>query len=173
MGKWTEVDVYTGLAKKMDEDAPTVSTGTAIAGTGDDSSVVVVRKKKKKDTLIDARSKEYKQHRAKLEASRQKRQALKSKVIEKIKYDVMQFNRESLLADDNMDILKNIVETKSAKPLKFSDGSIKVDLYTASAITEVYDKLKSIDNKQKIMNMVNGKKEQFTKIAKVVMGMVG
>ena len=34
--------------KNWDEDAPTVSTGPAIAGTGDDSSVVVVRKKKKR-----------------------------------------------------------------------------------------------------------------------------
>ena len=46
------------------EDAPTVSTGPAIAGTGDDSSTVIVRKKKKKQiitgdkpmTRIDART---------------------------------------------------------------------------------------------------------------------
>ena len=33
---------------KKDEDAPANATGTAVAGTGDDSSTVVVRKKKKK-----------------------------------------------------------------------------------------------------------------------------
>ena len=34
--------------KSISEDAPTNATGTAVAGTGDDSSTVVVRKKKKK-----------------------------------------------------------------------------------------------------------------------------
>ena len=33
--------------KKMSEDAPANATGTAVAGTGDDSSTVVVKKKKK------------------------------------------------------------------------------------------------------------------------------
>jgi len=31
--------------KKFLEDAPTMSTGTGVAGTGDDSSTVVMRKK--------------------------------------------------------------------------------------------------------------------------------
>ena len=33
--------------KKLSEDAPANATGTAVAGTGDDSSTVVVKKKKK------------------------------------------------------------------------------------------------------------------------------
>ena len=33
--------------KKMSEEAPANATGTAVAGTGDDSSTVVVKKKKK------------------------------------------------------------------------------------------------------------------------------
>ena len=36
-----------GSMDDMDEDAPANATGTAVAGTGDDSSTVVVRKKKK------------------------------------------------------------------------------------------------------------------------------
>ena len=32
--------------KKMNEDAPANATGTAVAGTGDDSSTVIVKKKK-------------------------------------------------------------------------------------------------------------------------------
>ena len=51
MAKWKEVDIYTGLV--VDEDAPTNATGTAVAGTGDDSSVVVV-KKKRKHSMTDA-----------------------------------------------------------------------------------------------------------------------
>ena len=139
MGKWTEVDVYTGLPKKMDEDAPTNNAGSGAVAMPPDAMM----KKKKKKSLIDARSKSYKEHRKKLELAREKRKNIKSKIIEKIKDDVMQFNRESLLAEDNMETLRNIVKTKSAKPLKFKDGSMKVDLFTASAITKVYDKVKS------------------------------
>ena len=64
--KWTEVDIYTGLVKN--EDAPTNATGVNVAGTGDDDSVVVVRKKR---TLIDARSKTYREHRKRLEQARE------------------------------------------------------------------------------------------------------
>ena len=44
-------DGLNGIISKgrMDEEAPANATGTAVAGTGDDSSTVVVRKKKKND----------------------------------------------------------------------------------------------------------------------------
>ena len=39
--------------KKLSEDAPANATGTAVAGTGDDSSTVIVKKKKhKQDKLM-------------------------------------------------------------------------------------------------------------------------
>ena len=71
MVKWTEVSAYSGMPVK--EDAPTNATGAAVAGTGDDSSVVVMKKKKKK-TFLDARTKEYKEHQKRLEASRARRE---------------------------------------------------------------------------------------------------
>ena len=71
MVKWTEVSAYSGLP--VEEDAPTNATGVAVAGTGDDSSVVVMKKKKKK-TFLDARTKEYKEHQKRLEASRARRE---------------------------------------------------------------------------------------------------
>ena len=38
---------------KIKEDAPANATGTAVAGTGDDSSTVIVRKRKKmRDRLL-------------------------------------------------------------------------------------------------------------------------
>ena len=41
------------LKKQMSEDAPANATGTAVAGTGDDSSTVIVRKRKKmRDRLL-------------------------------------------------------------------------------------------------------------------------
>tara|TARA_Y100001935_G_scaffold255608_1_gene269929 strand:- start:3662 stop:4669 length:1008 start_codon:yes stop_codon:yes gene_type:complete len=81
MVKWTEVSAYSGMP--VDEDAPTVHTGPAIAGTGDDSSVVVMKKKKKK-TLIDARTKTYKEHQRRLQLARERREERKKKAAEKI-----------------------------------------------------------------------------------------
>ena len=168
MAKWKEVDIYTGLV--VDEDAPTNATGTAVAGTGDDSSVVVVKKKKK--ALYDGRTKEYRNHRARLERARQKRESAR-KVKEEgfVKQTVSrisQFSRESYLEEKNLQALKDIVKNKSAKSLKFKDGSMKVDMFTASAITKVYDAVNDA-NKKKMEPMLNGKIAQFLKIADFAM----
>ena len=168
--KWTEVDIYTGLVKN--EDAPTNATGVNVAGTGDDSSVVVVRKKKKK-TLIDARSKTYREHRKRLEQARERRLArLKEKesnLVKKVKEQIGNFGHEEHIEEDNIADLKGIVKNKSANNIKFKDGSMKVDLFTASAITKVMDKVNP-QNKKKMMDMINnGTKSQFLKLQKVAM----
>ena len=166
MGKWTEVNAYTG--RPVDEDAPTNFAG---AGSGVDMNPTGMKKKKRK--LIDARSKSYKEHRAKLEAARAKREAAKqAKFSEKVKESTTDFNVESLLAEDNVDVLKSIVKSKSAKPMKFKDGTMKVDLFTASAMVQVLDKVNPA-NKKKLTNMINGKKGQFTAAANAIMKMVG
>ena len=174
MAKWKEVDIYTGLV--VDEDAPTNATGTAVAGTGDDSSVVVVRKKKKKKGLYDGRTKEYRNHRGRLEASRAKRETLKLKrenkgFTGKTITRLSQFSRESYLEEKNLEALKDIVKNKSAKSLKFQDGKMKVDMFTASAIVQVYDAVKDA-NKKKMEAMLNGKKAQFMKMADFAMKQV-
>ena len=174
MAKWKEVDIYTGLV--VGEDAPTNATGTAVAGTGDDSSVVVVKKKKR--PLIDGRTKEYRQHRERLEKLRQKRESARAKKVQeegfvnKTVSRISQFSRESYLEEKNLQALKDIVKNKSAKSLKFKDGSMKVDMFTASAITQVYNKV-NIDNKKKLEKMVNGTKGQFMALQSKVMKMVG
>ena len=130
-------------------------------------------KKKKKKKLLDARTKEYKQHQARLEASRKKRmEQRKSKFVEKVKESIDDFNREIYLVENNMNVLKDIVVKKSAKPVKFKDGTMKVDMFTASAITQVYNKV-NIDNKKKLENMVNGTKGQFMAMSNKIMKMVG
>ena len=165
MAKWTEVNAYTG--RPVEEDAPTNFAG---AGSGVDMNPTGMKKKKRK--LIDARSKSYKEHRAKLEAARAKREAAKqAKFSEKVKESTTDFNVESLLAEDNVDVLKSIVKSKSAKPMKFKDGTMKVDLFTASAMVQVLDKVNPA-NKKKLTNMINGKKGQFTAAANAVMKMV-
>ena len=168
--KWTEVDIYTGLVKN--EDAPTNATGVNVAGTGDDSSVVVVKKKKKK-TLIDARSKTYKEHRKRLEQARERRLArLKEKesnLAKKVKEQIGNFGYEEYIEEDNVADLKDIVKNKSAKNIKFKDGSLKVDMFTASAMTKVMDKVNP-QNKKKMMDMINnGTKSQFLKLQQIAM----
>ena len=168
--KWTEVDIYTGLVKN--EDAQTNATGVNVAGTGDDSSVVVVKKKKKK-TLIDARSKTYKEHRKRLEQARERRLARlrekESNLVKKVKEQIGNFGYEEYIEEDNVADLKDIVKNKSAKNMKFKDGSMKVDLFTASAMTKNMDKVNP-QNKKKMMDMINnGTKSQFLKLQQVAM----
>ena len=163
--KWKEISAYTG--RPVDEDAPTNFAG---AGSGVDMNPTGMSKKKKK-ALIDARSKSYKSHRAKLEAKRAKRAEQKSSFSKKVIETVDEFSRESLITEDNVDVLRSIVKTKGMKPLKFSDGTMKVDLTTASTMIQVLDKVNA-DNKAKLTRMINGKKGQFTAAAKAVFKMV-
>tara|TARA_R110002072_G_scaffold498_5_gene3093 strand:+ start:246 stop:626 length:381 start_codon:yes stop_codon:yes gene_type:complete len=91
MKLWKEVSPYTGIEVDMDEDAPANSAGSGNVAMPPD----ILKHKKRKQTLIDrdgridARSRAYKQHRAKLESAREKRiarrEALASKFIETIK----------------------------------------------------------------------------------------
>ena len=88
----------------------------------------------------------------------------KSKFVEKVKESIDDFNREIYLVENNMNILKDIVVKKSAKPVKFKDGTMKVDMFTASAISQVFDKVNK-SNQEKMRKMLNGKKAEFMKIA--------
>ena len=165
MAKWKEVSAYTG--ENVEEDAPTNNAGSGAVSMPPDAMM-----KKKKKSLLDARTKSYKQHQAKLETARQKRlESKKSKFIDKVKESIGDFNRESFLAEDNVDVLKSIVKRKSAKPLKFKDGAMEVDMQTANMMLQVLDKVNA-DNKTKITKMINGTKGQFMKVHQLVMKMI-
>ena len=176
MSKWKnvrtylEVNPYTG--QPVEEDAPTNATGVAVAGTGDDSSVVVVRKKKK--TLIDARSKSYKEHRMKLERARQRREERKSKLAQKVAENIDNFAREKYLEEVNIsdyvvNTLRDIKRSKSARNLKLKGGSVKVDMNTANMMLQVLDKINPM-NKKKIMDILDkGTKNDFMKVHGAVM----
>ena len=164
--KWKEISAYTG--RPVDEDAPTNNAGSGAVAMPPDAMM----KKKKKQPLIDARTKAYKKHQKKLEAARIRREnSRKSKFIEKVQESIGEFEREAFLVEDNIDVLKDIVKTKGAKTLKFKDGKMKVDLFTASAITQVMNKVNA-DNKAKLTKMINDSLKSFLQAQSAVMKMV-
>ena len=71
-----------------------------------------------------------------------------------------------------IDWFKSIVKNKSAKNIKMKDGSLKMDLFTASAIMNVYDKVNP-SNKKKIEALANGKKADIMKLQKMAMKLAG
>ena len=170
--------------KNWDEDAPTVHTGPAIAGTGDDSSTVVVRKKKKKKkgiiiggdkpmSRLDGRTKAYKLHAQRLQAQRERRLKLKNsksnKFTKGLKEKFSDFSREEFIVEDNVAILRDIVKRKQAKPIKLKDGQMKIDLNTASAVIKNLVDTKpgymKGSTRQKIMTIINkGRKDQFLRL---------
>ena len=171
---YREVNPYTG--QPVDEDAPANATGVNVAGTGDDSSVVVVRKKKK--TLIDARTKSYKLHSQKLQKAREQREKRKSRLAQKIADKNESFTREGYLEEEKpssyiLSTLRDIVKNKSAKSMKFKDGSMKVDMTTANMMLQVLDKINPM-NKKKVMGILDrGGKGDFMKVHNVVMKALG
>ncbi len=171
---YREVNPYTG--NPVDEDAPANATGPNVAGTGDDSSVVVMRKKKK--TLIDARTKSYKKHKEKLERAREQREKRKSKLVQKVEQNIGMFTREGYLEEEKassyiISTLRDIVKNKSAKSMKFKDGSMKIDMTTANMMLQVLDKINPM-NKKKVMGILDkGGKGDFMKVHNVVMKALG
>jgi len=167
MVKWTEVNAYSGMP--VEEDAPTNSAGSGAVAMPADAMM-----KKKKKTFLDARTKAYKAHQKRLEASRQRREERKKNATtfsQKIKEQVTAFGRESFLAENNMDVIKSIVKSKGAKDLKMKDGKLKMDAFTASAIAQVYDKVNPT-NKKKMEDLANGKKSDLMKLQKLAMKFV-
>ena len=91
---------------------------------------------------------------------------------QKVKESISEFGVESLLAEDNVDVLRSIVKRKSAKPIKFKDGTMTIDMQTANMMLTVLDKVKP-DNQRKLAKMMNGKKSEFMKVHGFVMKALG
>ena len=73
------------------------------------------------------------------------------------------------LSEVNVATLKKIVSNKQNMPLKMKDGSMKVDLFTASAFVKGMEKINPT-NKKKVMDMINnGTKAQFLQLQNVFM----
>lgn len=68
------------------------------------------------------------------------------------------------LSEGAIDDLKKIVKKKSAMDVKLADGSsMKVDLFTASAMTQIYDALNDA-NKKKFADSINKSETMFMKM---------
>ncbi len=187
MSKWKqvktymEVNPYTG--QSIDEDMPTNAAGRgAVAGigVGPDGEPGIHPKKKKKRTLIDARSKSYKQHRERLEKARAKREEKKSRLAQKVAEDALKFEREKFLdeaeldevriSDYVVDTLRDIMRSKSSRNLKLKGGSVKVDTDTANKMLDFLDHMANPMSKKKIMDILDkGTKTDFMKVNQAVM----
>ena len=67
--------------------------------------------------------------------------------------------------------LERIIDKKQEMPVSFQDGKGKVDMFTASAIMQVYDAVND-DNKSKMKDALSTK-AGFMKMAKFAMGKIG
>ena len=139
------------------EEAP----ANSVAGGGVSLPPDAVMQKKKKKNPYDGRTKEARQFFKRMAERKAKREE-KARLTKQVQENTLE--RASHLAEDNVSMLKDIVKKKQNKNLKFKDGNMKVDLFTASAITQVYDMVNK-SNQEKMAKMLNGKKAEFMKIA--------
>ena len=171
IAKWKQIETY--LKKLKKEDAPTVS----IAKGGVDFNPTGLSKKKKKlKKELDGRTSAYKLHRRKLEAQREKRKKMRAAADticgsfrENLEDKFDEF--KPVINEDNMKTLHDIVRTKGAKPLKFRDGQIKVDIQTANIILKVLPRVKTKSTVDKMTTIINkGRKAQFIKLVSSLQG---
>jgi hypothetical protein len=139
------------------EEAP----ANSVAGGGVSLPPDAVMQKKKKKNPYDGRTKEARQFFKRMAERKAKREE-KSRLTKQVQENTLE--RASHLVEDNVDMLRDIVKNKQLKNIKFKDGNMKVDLFTASAITKVYDMVNK-SNQEKMAKMLNGKKAEFMKIA--------
>ena len=122
MSKWKEIQTYMEVnpytGQEIDEDMPTNAAGRgAVAGIGvgpDGEPGYDPKRKKRKRTLIDARSKSYRQHRERLEKARLKREQKKSKLAQKVTENTKEFEREKFIELDEAKSKKYVVNIKLA-----------------------------------------------------------
>jgi len=84
------------------------------------------------------------------------------------------FGKDGSQVETRTDVMKqmrDIVDNKSAMEVTFGDGKQMVDMYTASVLVQVYDKVNPA-NKEKIVQNV-GTTEKFMKLMPKLFGMIG
>ena len=143
------------------EDAPTNSVS---AGGVDMAPNAVSKKKQKEIQKYDGRTKESKAFIKRMGELRAKREGNFRKSV---KETIDDFGEE-YLNEANVDVLKKIVKDKQNNKIKLKDGTVRVDLFTASALTQALEKVRP-DTKKKMEDIINkGGKAQFMKLVGVV-----
>ena len=87
---------------------------------------------------------------------------------QKVQEQIGGFEREIYLAENNIDVIKSVVKSKGAKNLKMKDGKMMVDLFSASAIMNVYNKVNP-NNKKKMEKLANGTRADLGKLQRLAM----
>ena len=87
---------------------------------------------------------------------------------QKVMEQIGGFDREIYLAENNIDVIKSVVKSKGAKNLKMKDGKMMVDLFSASAIMNVYNKVNP-NNKKKMEKLANGTRADLGKLQRLAM----
>ena len=145
------------------EDAP----ANSVASGGVSMPADAVSKKKQKEIQkkpYDGRTREAKSFIKRMAELRAKREANFRKSV---KESIDDFGSE-YLNEANVDVLKKIVKDKQNNKIKLKDGTLRVDLFTASALTQALEKVKP-DTKKKMEDIINkGGKAQFMKLVGVV-----
>ena len=145
------------------EDAP----ANSVASGGVDMPADAVSKKKQKEIqkkAYDGRTKEARAFMKRMLELKAKRESAFRKSVK----EQMDDFGEEYLNEANVDILRKIVKNKQNMPVKMKDGKMKVDLFTASAITQALDKVKP-DTRKKMEDIINnGGKSQFLRLVNVV-----
>ena len=138
------------------EDVPTNNASSGAVDLSPDAQM-----KKKKKNPYDGRKREARQFYKRMAERKAKREA-KAKLTKSVQENTLE--RASHLAEDNVDVLKDIVKKKQNKNVRFKDGNMKIDLFTASAVTQVFDMVNK-SNQEKMRKLINGKKAEFMKIS--------
>ena len=145
------------------EDAP----ANSVASGGVSMPADAVSKKKQKEIQkkpYDGRTREARAFIKRMGELRAKREANFRKSV---KESIDDFGSE-YLNEANVDVLKKIVKDKQNNKIKLKDGTLRVDLFTASALTQALEKVKP-DTKKKMEDIINkGGKGQFMKLVGVV-----
>ena len=111
MVKWTEVNAYSGMP--VEEDAPTNSAGSGKVAMPPDAMM-----KKKKKTFLDARTKAYKEHQKKLEASRQRREERKKNAAKMNEGQISEMKKVEITLNnpnDSKKIQKDVIDLTNKK----------------------------------------------------------
>ena len=146
------------------EDAPANSVAVRWQLTWHKDAVSKKKQRKFKKNMYDGRTREAKSFIKRMAELKAKREAAFRKSVK----EQMDDFGEEYLNEANVDILRKIVKDKQNNKVKMKDGTLRVDLFTASAITQALDKVKP-DTRKKMEDLINkGGKAQFMKLVNVV-----